>query len=57
MVKNFLDFTGLSTLFNQLKQIVASKAEVAQVEEDTDTYVLNVDYDNTLAFDVSEIIT
>lgn len=54
---NFLNFTGLTTLFNQLKQKYATTAEVAQVEADTDAYVLNIDYESTLAFDTKEIIT
>ena len=53
----FLNLDGLTTLFNQLTQTFSSKAEVAQVEADTDTYVLNIDYDSTLAFDTSEIIS
>ena len=52
----FLNLTGLTTFLNQLKQTFATDAEVAQVEADTDTYVLNIDYKNTLAFDTSEII-
>jgi Ni,Fe-hydrogenase I small subunit len=53
----FLDKQGLSTFLAQIKQIFSTKAEVAAVEYDTDTYVLNVDYENTLAFDTKEIIT
>lgn len=54
---NFLNLTGLTTFFNQLRSIFATDAEVAQVEADTDTYVLNIDYENTLAFDTKEIVT
>lgn len=57
MAKNFLNLTGLTTFFNQLKSIFATEAEVAAVESDTDTYVLNIDYESTLAFDTKEIIT
>lgn len=53
----FLNLNGLTTLLNQLKQNFASKAEVSAVEADTDTYVLNIDYATTLAFDTSEIIS
>ena len=52
----FLNITGLTTFLNQLKQKFATTAEVAAVEADTDTYVLNIDYESTLAFDTSEII-
>ena len=53
----FLNINGLSTLLSQLNKIFATEAEVTQVENDTDTYVLNIDYENTLAFNTSEIIT
>lgn len=53
----FLNLTGLTTLLNQLKEKFSTKAEVSQVEADTDTYVLNIDYENILAFDTSEIIS
>lgn len=51
-----LNINGLSTLLNQLKQKFSTKAEVSQVEADTDTYVLNIDYENTLAFNTFEIV-
>ena len=53
----FLNLNGLTTFFNQLKTIFAPKSEVAAVEADTETYVLNIDYANTLAFDTTEIVT
>lgn len=53
----FLNFTGLTTFFNQLRSIFATDAEIAQVEADTETYVLNIDYEKYLAFDTKEIIT
>ena len=53
---NFLNLSGLATLLDQLKQKFSSKAEVTQIELDTDTYVLNIDYESTLAFDVKEIV-
>ena len=56
MFFEFLDLIGLTTLLKQLKQKYSSKAEISQLEEDTDTYVLNIDYENTLAFDTTEII-
>lgn len=57
MAKSFLNLSGLSTLLDQLKQKFSPKAEVAQIELDTETYVLNIDYESTLAFDTREIIT
>lgn len=56
MELNFLNLTGLTTFFNQLKQKFATASEVSAVEADTDTYVLNIDYESTLAFDTREII-
>lgn len=57
MAKQFLDSAGLSTLFSQLKGLFATKEAVTEVKADTDTYVLNIDYESTLAFDTTEIIT
>ena len=53
---NFLNLIGLATLLDQLKQKFSPKAEVTQIEADTDEYVLNIDYESTLAFDVRETI-
>lgn len=52
----FLNLTGLATFLAQLKLFFATTSEVAQVELDTDTYVLNIDYESILAFDTTEII-
>lgn len=52
----FLDITGLTTFLSQLKEKFATISEVSQVEEDTETYVLNVDY-SQIEFDTSEIVT
>lgn len=57
MAKQFLDKTGLSTFLTQLKELFATPEAVAKVEADTDAYILNIDYDSTLAFDTTEIIT
>lgn len=55
MVKQFLDLTGLNTFLNQLKGLFATKDAVSDVEIDTNTYILNVDY-SILEFDTSEIV-
>ena len=52
----FLNLNGLTTLLNQLKQNFASKDEMNNLEVDNDTYILNIDYENTLAFDTSWIV-
>jgi hypothetical protein len=57
MAKKFLNLQGLTTLKNQLINFFASATEVAEVEDDTATYVTEIDYENTLAFDTAEIIT
>lgn len=51
----FLSDTGLSHFFNKLKDLFATKTAVADVESDTNTYILNVDY-STLEFDTTEIV-
>lgn len=56
MAKQFLDSVGLTTFFTQLKVLFATKQAVDEVKEDTDDYILNIDYESTLAFDTSEII-
>ena len=55
-MEKFLNLTGLTTLLTQLKEKFATKSEVIQVEEDTDNYVLNIDYESDLSFDTSELI-
>ena len=57
MAKQFLDLTGVATFLAQLKGLFATKEAVTEVKESTDTYVLSIDYENTLAFDTQEIIT
>lgn len=53
----FLDKIGLSYLLNLLKNIFASNKEVEQVVEETNLYVLEIDYDKELKFDTSLIIS
>lgn len=57
MAKQFLDSAGLSTFFAQLKGLFATPDDVAVVTDATDDYILNIDYENTLAFDTKEIVT
>lgn len=56
MAKQFLDLTGLTTFLSQLKELFATKQAVADVESDTNTYILNIDY-SALEFDTSEIVS
>ncbi len=53
----FLNFTGLTTLFNKLVgKFTPVLEEVSDVEDDTNFYVTNIDYD-LLKFDTSEIVS
>ena len=55
-IKQFLDKTGLSTFLTQCKNIFGRK----QILDDNTTarnlYLLNIDYENTLAFDTDFIV-
>jgi flavoprotein len=51
--KQFLNYAGLSTLLNKLKEKLATKAAVQAVKNDTDMYVTDVDY-SQIQFDTSE---
>ena len=44
MILEFLDFIGLTAFFEKLQLLFATKQAVAQVEEDTNQYVTEVDY-------------
>ena len=54
-MNKFLNINGLKTFLNKLIEVFASEEEVSQVENDTENYVLNVDY-SQLQFDTTEII-
>lgn len=54
MAKKFLNLTGLTTLKNRLTNFFASATEVAEVEDDTVTYVTEIDYGAELGFDTTE---
>ena len=51
----FLDFRGLATFFNGLKNLFATKDSVTQIETDTNMYVIDVD-PNLLEFDKDALI-
>lgn len=52
----FLDDTGLKHLLEKMKDLLATKKQVQQIVDDTNEYVLEVDYEDILGFDVNEII-
>jgi hypothetical protein len=56
MDNKFLNITGLSTLITQLKGLFATKTAVESVEQDTNMYIVDIDY-SQLEFDKDEIIT
>lgn len=55
MAKNFLDLPGLSSFLNKLKTIFATPDAVKKVEDDTNKYVLDVDY-SEISFATDEIV-
>lgn len=56
MANKFLNFAGLTTLFNKLvEKFTPVLEEVSDVEADTEYYVTNIDYD-LIKFDTSEIV-
>jgi hypothetical protein len=55
-MKQFLDLTGLTAFFTQLKELFATKEAVNTVEQDTNMYVTDVDYAQ-VEFDKYEIIS
>lgn len=57
MVKQFLDIIGLTTFFNQLSGIFATKSDTTTLKEATDPYIFDVDYDTYLKFDTDYIIS
>jgi hypothetical protein len=57
MAKQFLDKHGLSTFLAQLRELFATNVAVAEVKQNTDAYILSIDYESVLGFDTNEIIS
>lgn len=70
-VKKFLDYEGVKLLWSKINMndypnnetlmavinaIDETKADKDYIDEIFNLYLLNIDYDNTLAFDTSEIV-
>lgn len=53
---SFLDKNGLSTLFTQIKSIFGKKADLEASMEIRRQYLIDIDYEKELAFDVGFII-
>lgn len=52
---NFLDNQGLAHFFGQLKKLFGSKAILKNAAEDRRKYLLNIDYEKELAFDIPAV--
>ena len=52
----FLDLLGLGTFLDYLKTIFGFKKNVDECADVRELYLLNIDYENTLAFDVNQIV-
>ena len=55
-MNTFLDFHGLSTFFDQLKNLFATKSSVNEVKVNTDPFILDIDY-SELEFNKELIIS
>lgn len=53
---NFLDKHGLGVFLAQLKNLFGFKSNLDESMEARRTYLLEIDYDKDLAFDVSQIV-
>jgi hypothetical protein len=54
MAKQFLNKNGLETFFTKLTEIFATKNAVSEVKENTDPYILEIDY-TVLEFNVDQL--
>lgn len=55
-MKKYLNLGGLTQFLDGLRDLFATQSEVAELNETTNNYVLNIDYDKEIAFDTSEIV-
>lgn len=56
--KQFLDIIGLNTfLTGLLKSIFASQKELNTLKTNTDPYIFEIDYENTLKFNTDLIVS
>ena len=56
MAKQFLDKAGLATFLAQLNGLFATKKDVAEVKENTDPYIFDIDY-TVLQFNTNQIVS
>ena len=56
MITKYLDYSGLLYFFNKLKAIFGLKETAVFIRETIDNHILNINYENSLAFDTSYIV-
>lgn len=54
--KKYTSLNGLKTFLDNLKNLFATKEFANEIEQDTQTYILDVDY-STIEFDTDEIVS
>lgn len=57
MATKVMTFPRLSEFIEKCKTLFAPHSEVADNDINIETYVLNIDYENNLAFDTSFIVS
>ena len=55
-IRNKPDFDGLENRVDTVSGLVGDTAVSQQINDAIDGYIINVDYESTLAFDTSEIV-
>lgn len=56
METKYLGYTTLSYFLTKLKEIFGLKTTVVTQRETIDNHILNIDYENNLAFDTTYIV-
>lgn len=57
MKNEYLEINNLALFLNKLKNEFGLKKTIDASREIIDSYILNVDYENSLAFDTSSIVS
>lgn len=55
-IKKYVSLNGISIYLDNLRKIFATKESVSNIEQNMDTYILNVDY-SVLEFDTGLIVS
>ena len=56
MKKQFLDYKGLTTFIEQIKNIFAMRKDLEEVKANTDPYIFDIDY-SLLEFNTDMIVS